>query len=54
MEYVGTKGAMEILGVKSPTTIRDYEKNGYLKVYRPFSNRKRFKVSDLLKIQGKG
>lgn len=54
MEFVDTKGAMEILGIKSRDTIRNYEKKGYLRVYRPFSNRKRFKVTDLIKIQGKG
>lgn len=54
MEYVGTEEAMVILGVKSRETIRQYEKKGYLKVYRPFSNRKRFKVTDLLKRQSKG
>lgn len=52
-QYVNTKQAMIILGIKSQTTIGKYETEGKLKVYRPFSNRKRYKVSDLLKILGK-
>jgi DNA-binding transcriptional MerR regulator len=53
MEFVNSKGAMVILGIKSKTTLTAYENKG-LKVYRPFSNRKRYKVSDLEKIQLKG
>ena len=52
-QYVNTKEAMAILGIKSQTTIGKYETDGKIKVYRPFSNRKRYKVSELLKIQGK-
>lgn len=53
MEFVNSRKAMEILGIKSMTTLRTYEKKG-LKVHRPFSNRKRYKVSDLEKSQLKG
>lgn len=52
-QYVNTKEAMVILGVKSQTTIGKYETDGKIRVYRPFSNRKRYKVSDLLKVQCK-
>ncbi|WP_366186498.1 hypothetical protein [Flavobacterium ovatum] len=52
-EYVGTKEAMIILGIKSETTIIKHEKSGKIKAYRPFANRKRFKVSELLNIQSK-
>lgn len=52
-QYVNTKEAMVILGIRSQTTIGKYETDGKIKVYRPFSNRKRYKVSELLKIQSK-
>ena len=52
-QCVNTKEAMAILGIKSQTTIGKYETDGKIKVYRPFSNRRRYKLSDLLKIQGK-
>ena len=52
-QYVNTKEAMVILGIRSQTTIGKYETDGKIKVYRPFSNRKRYKVSELLKIQHK-
>jgi predicted site-specific integrase-resolvase len=52
-QYVNTKEAMAILGIRSQTTIGKYETDGKIKVYRPFSNRKRYKVSELLKIQRK-
>lgn len=51
--FVNTKGAMLILGVKSQTTVRDYEKKGYIKAYRSFSNRKRYKVTELEKALNK-
>lgn len=50
---MGSKEAMRILGISSPKTLVVYEKKG-LPVFRPFSNRKRFKVSDLEKYQNKG
>ncbi|KIA82451.1 hypothetical protein OA85_16425 [Flavobacterium sp. AED] len=52
-QYVNTREAMVILGIRSQTTIGKYETDGKIKVYRPFSNRKRYKVSELLKIQCK-
>lgn len=52
-QYVNTKEAMAILGIKSQTTIGRYETDGKIKVYRPFGNRKRYKVRDLIKIQSK-
>ncbi|WP_231926273.1 MerR family transcriptional regulator [Flavobacterium gilvum] len=52
-QFVNTKDAMIILGIKSQTTIGKYESEGKIKAYRPFSNRKRYKVSELLKIQSK-
>lgn len=52
-QYVNTREAMIILGIKSQTTIGKYETEGKLKVYRPFSNRKRYKVSELIAIQSK-
>lgn len=53
MEFVNSKEAMRLLGITSPTTLREYENKG-LKVYRPFSNRKRYNVKDLIKAQMKG
>lgn len=53
-EFVDRKEAMVILGIKSETTMINHEKNGKIRVYRPFSNRTRYKVSDLLKVQNKG
>lgn len=52
-QYVNTKKAMVILGIRSQTTIGKYETDGKVKVYSPFSNRKRYRVSELLKIQSK-
>jgi hypothetical protein len=52
-QFVSTKEAMIILGIKSQTTIGKYETEGKIKAYRPFSNRKRYMVSELLKIQSK-
>ncbi|WP_369752914.1 helix-turn-helix domain-containing protein [Flavobacterium sp. WC2409] len=51
--FVSTKEAMVILGVKSETTIREYEKKGYITPYRSFSNRKRYKVKELEKALNK-
>jgi predicted site-specific integrase-resolvase len=53
-EFVSRKAAMIILGISSETTMIKYEKKGKIKVYRPLSNRTRYKVSDLLKLQNKG
>ncbi|TDP02476.1 hypothetical protein [Flavobacterium sp. 245] len=52
-QFVSTREAMIILGIKSQTTIGKYETEGKIKAYRPFSNRKRYKVSELLKLQSK-
>lgn len=54
MEYIDSKEAMKLLCIKSPTTFRDYEQQGKIKAYRPFSNRKRYKVAELLKALQKG
>lgn len=53
-KFVSRKEAMDILGIKSETTMGKYEKEGKIKVHRPLSNRTRYKVSDLLKLQNKG
>ncbi|MEZ7500447.1 hypothetical protein QO200_17080 [Flavobacterium sp. Arc3] len=53
-EYVSRKEAMLILGIKSETTMIKYEKKGKIKAHRPLSNRTRYKVCDLLKLQNKG
>lgn len=53
-KFVNTKEAMDILGIKSETTMGKYEKQGKIKVHRPLSNRKRYKLSDLQKLQNKG
>lgn len=45
-EYVNTKQAMDILGIKSQTTIGKYETDGKIRVYRPFSNKKKYKFSE--------
>ncbi|WP_165929964.1 hypothetical protein [Flavobacterium caseinilyticum] len=52
-EYVSSKEAMLILGIKSETTLIKYEKLKKVKAYRPFGNRKRYKVVELLNIQSK-
>lgn len=52
-EYVNTKEAMIILGIRSETTMIKYEKLKKVKAYRPFGNRKRYKVIELLNIQSK-
>ena len=53
IEFVNSKDAKKILGISSDTTLRTYERNGFIKVYRPFGNRKRFRVSELEKVQKK-
>jgi predicted site-specific integrase-resolvase len=53
-EYVSRKEAMSILGIKSETTMIKYEKKGKIKAHRPLSNRTRYKVCDLLKLQNRG
>lgn len=53
-EFVNRKEAMTILGISSETTMIKHEKKGKIKVYRPLSNRTRYKVSDLLKLLNKG
>lgn len=53
-EFVNRKDAMLILGIKSTTTMGKYEKDRKIKVYRPFSNRTRYKVSELIAMQNKG
>jgi len=39
--------------IKHQTTIGKYENEGKMKAYSPSSNRKRYKLSGLLKIQSK-
>lgn len=53
-EFVNRKEAMLILGIRSETTMIKYERDGYIRAYRPLSNRTRYKVSDLIKLQQKG
>lgn len=43
---VDSKGAMAILKI-GRTALRNYELAGLIRAYRPFSNRKWFKVSEL-------
>ena len=51
MEYVNSREAMRILSIKSPTTLILREKQGKLNPSRIFgTNRKRYKVTELLKI----
>lgn len=52
-QYANTKEAMGILGIRSQTIIGKYETDEKIKVYRSFNNKKRYKVSELLKIQSK-
>lgn len=53
-EFVDRKEAKIILGIKSDTTMGKYESEGIIIVYRPLSNRLRYKVSELLDLQNKG
>lgn len=53
-EFVNRKEAKIILGIQSDTTMGKYESDGKIKVYRPISNRLRYKVSELLELQNKG
>lgn len=52
-EFTNSKGAMSILLIKSKTTLAKYEREMMFKVYR-IGNRKRYKVSELLKFITKG
>lgn len=48
MEYVDTKEAMRILGVTSPTTIREYDKKGITRPYKIIGTKgKKYRVKDL-------
>jgi predicted site-specific integrase-resolvase len=50
-KFVGSREAMDILSIKSLTTLGSYITNGIIKAYTPFnSNRRRFKVSELEKV----
>jgi hypothetical protein len=53
-EFVNRKDAMMILGIKKHYNNGEIWKDGKIKVYRPFSNRTRYKVSELLIMQNKG
>jgi predicted site-specific integrase-resolvase len=51
MEYVNSKVAMQILSIKSATTLMKYESEGRINPTRILgSNRKRYKVTELQKI----
>lgn len=52
-EFTNSKGAMQILLIKSKTTLGKYEREMKFKVYR-IGNRKRYKISELLKFITKG
>lgn len=52
-EFTNSKGAMQILLIKSKTTLAKYEREMMFKVYR-IGNRKRYKISELLKFITKG
>jgi DNA-binding transcriptional MerR regulator len=55
MEYVDTKEAMRILGISSPTTIREYDKKGITKPYRIIGTKgKKYRVEDLKRVLRKG
>jgi len=46
---LNSKQVMELLGIKSHTTLIKYEKEGIIKVARRFGNRKRYTVTSLKK-----
>lgn len=52
-EFTNSKGAMQILLISSKTTLAKYEREMKFKVYR-IGNRKRYKISELLKFITKG
>ena len=52
-EFTDSKGAMKLLLMKSKTTLAKYERGMAFKVYR-IGNRKRYKISELLKFIDKG
>lgn len=52
-EFTNSKGAMKLLLMKSKTTLAKYERELAFKVYR-IGNRKRYKISELLKFINKG
>ncbi|MFC6097670.1 hypothetical protein ACFPVY_13520 [Flavobacterium qiangtangense] len=55
LEYTDSVGAMQILNIKSHTTLRKYEEQGYIRAVRPFgSNRKKFKIVELERAIKKG
>jgi hypothetical protein len=55
MEYINTKEAMGILGIKSSTTMTVYDKKGITKPYRILGTKgKKYRVDHLLTVIRKG
>lgn len=47
---LNSKQVMELLNIKSQTTLLKYEANGEIPVYSRLGNRKRYRKSDIQKL----
>jgi len=51
MENLLTSGDVKnLLGIKSDTTLIQYEKEGIIKIHTRFGNRKRYRQKDIKKL----
>lgn len=51
-KFLTSKEVMELLSIKSETTLIKYEKEGLVKVAKRFGNRKRYSANHIAKIVG--
>ncbi|WP_435255628.1 helix-turn-helix domain-containing protein [Tenacibaculum sp. A30] len=49
---LNSKQVMQLLNIKSPTTLIKYEKEGVIKVTRRLGNRKRYSKKDIERFLG--
>lgn len=51
-KFLTSKEVMELLSIKSETTLIKYEKEGLIKVAKRFGNQKRYSANHIAKIIG--
>jgi predicted site-specific integrase-resolvase len=47
---LNSQQVMNLLNLKSPTTLIKYEREGKIKVFKRFGNRKRYRKQDISKL----
>ena len=50
IELLDSDGVMELLMIKSETTLLKYERMGKIKHYRPFGKKKYYKKSEIINL----